>query len=245
MEIFSFLEDAVNNYLSLYSLLFLIYAVSFTLISSFFHYKNLLKKFDNDFKAFIHYFVYFSLFLLIFPVIGIFLYSPHPLEVLKDLGFRFGNYKIWLIVIVISIPISAVSGYITSNDTKLKKFYPFSKNACRSLKTFIIYEIFYLFLYYIAWEFTFRGVILFSIAEMMGHSKSGILIAILIQTIISTVYHLGHPESEIFGSFVGGIIFGVIAYTTKSFLYTLFIHALIGIVNDTFIYIRYYKKNEM
>jgi len=242
---FSLFEDTAKNFLSLYSVLFSIYAIDFTLISSLFHYKSLLKKYDDDFKAFIHYFAYFFLFLLIIPVIGISLYSPHPLEALKNLGIRLGNYKIGLIVILVSIPISAVFGYIASNDPKLNKYYPFSKNACRSLKTFLIYEMSYLFLYYIAWEFTFRGVFLFSIAEMMDHSKTGILIAILIQTIISTVYHLGHPDTEIFSAFFGGIIFGVIAYATKSFLYTIFIHALIGIVNDTFLYIRYYKKNEI
>jgi len=240
----SFLNDALKDYLSLSSLLFSIYAVGFTLISSLFHYKNLLKKHDDDFKVFIRYFAYFSLFLLVIPVIGIFLYSPHPLQALKNLGFRIGNYKIGLTAILISIPIAAVSGYISSNDPKFKKFYPFSKNACRSLNTFVIYEISYLFLYYIAWEFTFRGVFLFSITEMTVPGKTGILIAILIQTIISTVYHLGHPDTEIFGAFVGGIIFGVIAYVTKSFLYTIFIHALIGIVNDTFLYIRYYKKGK-
>jgi len=239
-----FLKDAVKNYLSLYSLLFLIYAVGFALLSSLFNYKNLLKKYNDDFKVFIQYFAYFSLFLLLIPVIGIFLYSPHPLEILKNLGFQPGNFKLGLILILISIPIVAAMAYKSSNDPKLKRYYPFSKNACRSLKTFVVYEISYLLLYYIAWEFTFRGFFLFSIAEMMGYSKSGILIAILIQAIISTVYHLGHPDLEILTTLVGSIIFGIVAYATKSFLYTLFIHALLGILNDTFLYIQYYKKKK-
>ena len=239
-----FLKDAVKNYLSLYSLLFLIYAVGFALLSSLFNYKNLLKKYNDDFKVFIQYFAYFSLFLLLIPVIGIFLYSPHPLEILKNLGFQPGNFKLGLILILISIPIVAAMAYKSSNDPKLKRYYPFSKNACRSLKTFVVYEISYLLLYYIAWEFTFRGFFLFSIAEMMGYSKSGILIAILIQAIISTVYHLGHPDLEILTTLVGSIIFGIVAYATKSFLYPLFIHALLGILNDTFLYIQYYKKKK-
>lgn len=239
-----FLKDVVKNYLSLYSLLFLIYAVGFALLSSLFNYKNLLKKYNDDFKVFIQYFAYFSLFLLLIPVIGIFLYSPHPLEILENLGFQPGNFKLGLILILISIPIVAAMAYKSSNDPKLKRYYPFSKNACRSLKTFVVYEISYLLLYYIAWEFTFRGFFLFSIAEMMGYSKSGILIAILIQAIISTVYHLGHPDLEILTTLVGSIIFGIVAYATKSFLYTLFIHALLGILNDTFLYIQYYKKKK-
>lgn len=241
----SFLKDGVKNYLTLYSLLFLIYAVGFALISSLFNYKSLLKKYKDDLKVFIRYFAYFSLFLLLIPVIGIFLYSPHPLKILRNLGFQPGNFKLGLILILISIPILVFAAYISSNDPNFKRYYPFSKNACRSLKTFVVYEISYLLMYYIAWEFTFRGFFLFSIVEMMGHSRSGILIAILIQAIISTVYHLGHPDLEILSALFGGIIFGIVAYATKSILYTIFIHAFLGILNDTFLYVRYYKKKEM
>ncbi len=241
----SFLKDGVKNYLTLHSLLFLIYAVGFALISSLFNYKSLLRKYKDDLKAYIRYFAYFSLFLLLIPVIGIFLYSPHPFEILKNLGFQPGNFKLGLILILISIPILVIAAYISTNDPNLKKYYPFSKNACRNLKTFVLYEISYLLMYYIAWEFTFRGFFLFSIAELMGNSQSGILIAILIQAIISTVYHLGHPDLEILSTLFGGIIFGIVAYATKSILYTIFIHAFLGILNDTFLYIRYHRKKEI
>jgi len=241
----SFLKDAVENYLTVHSLLFLIYAVGFALISSLFNYKSLLKKYKDDLKAYIRYFAYFSLFLLLIPVIGIFLYSPHPVEILKNLGLQPGNFKLGLVLMLISIPILLVAAYVSTNDPDLKKYYPFSKNACRSLKTFVVYEISYLLMYYIAWEFTFRGFFLFSIAEMMGHSKSGILIAILIQAIISTVYHLGHPDLEILSTLFGSIIFGIVAYATQSILYTIFIHAFLGILNDTFLYIRYHRKKEI
>jgi len=41
---------------------------------------------------------------------------------------------------------------------------------------------------------------------------------------------------------LGSVIFGVIAYATHSILYTIFLHALIGILNDTIICYRYYRK---
>ncbi len=238
----SFLKEIARSYLSLYSLLFLIYALSFTLLSSLFNFRKLLKKYEDDLKAFLLYFAYFSLFLLIIPVIVIFIFSSQPLDVLGKLGFQLGDYRLGLKVILVSIPVCALSAFIGSNDPKLKDYYPFSKKACKSPKTFVIYEAFYLLLYYVAWEFAFRGFFLFSIAGMAADGKAGVLIAILVQTIVSTVYHLGHPEAEIFSSFFGGIIFGIIAYATKSFLYTIFIHALIGILNDTFIYLRHHRK---
>jgi membrane protease YdiL (CAAX protease family) len=96
-------------------------------------------------------------------------------------------------------------------------------------------------MYYFAWEFTFRGVFLFSIIEMTGEAKTGILAAIFIQATIATVYHIGHPDIEVVSAFVGSLIFGIIAYITMSFLYTLFIHALLGVANDTFFYLKYHK----
>lgn len=237
----SFLKDFFQNYLTLYSLLFFIYALGFTLLSSFFHYKSLQKKYTDDLQVFIRYFMYFCLFLFIIPAIVIFLYSSQPLETLKSFGFRFGNYKPGLILCLIAIPVCALAVYVSLKDPKLKNQYPFSKNACRSRKTFVLYELAYLLLYYFAWEFTFRGVLLFSIIEITGEAKAGILMAILIQAIIATIYHIGHPDIEVVSAFVGSIIFGIIAYVTMSFLYTLFIHALLGVANDTFFYLKYHK----
>lgn len=237
----SFLRDFFQNYLSLHSLLFLTYAVSFTLLSSFFHYKNLQKKFSNDLQVFIRYFLYFFLLLLLIPVIVILLYSSQPLDALQSFGFQLGNYRLGLILSLIAIPVCALSVFVSSKDPKVKDQYPFAKNACRRGKTFILYELAYLFLYYAAWEFTLRGVFLFSIIDITGGAKTGILIAILIQTTIATIYHLGHPDIEIVGALVGSIIFGIIAYATRSFLYTLFIHALLGIANDTVLYLKYHR----
>jgi hypothetical protein len=238
----SFFKETARSYISLYSLLFLIYALSFTLLSSVFNYKTLVKKYQDDLKAFLFYFAYFSLFLLIIPVVAVLLCSAQPLEALAKLGFELGDYRLGLKIILISIPFCALSAFIGSNDPKLKDYYPYSKKACKSPTTFVLYEASYLFLYYVAWEFAFRGFFLFSIAGMAAGSRPGILAAILVQTIVSTVYHLGHPDTEIFSSFIGGIIFGTIAYATKSFLYTIFIHSLIGILNDTLIYLRHYRR---
>jgi len=173
----SFLKDFFQNYLTLYSLLFFIYALGFTLLSSFFHYKSLQKKYTDDLKVFIRYFMYFCLFLLIIPAIVIYLYSSQPLEALKNFGFRFGNYKPGLLLCLIAIPVCALAVYVSLKDPKLKNQYPFSKNACRSRKTFVLYEMAYLFMYYFSWEFTFRGVFLFSIIEITGEAKEGILMA--------------------------------------------------------------------
>lgn len=230
--------------ISLHSWLFVIYAIGFALISSFFHYKNLLNKHTDDFKIFIRYFISFFILLFAIPFVFILLSFPQPLETLRGLGLQFGNYKLGVMIILIGIPITAVLAYISAKDPEIKEQYPFSKKACENPRKFVLYEISYLIFYYSAWEFTFRGVLLFTLIELMGENSTGIIVAILIQTIIATVYHLGHPRMEILGALLGSIIFGIIAYSTHSILYTIFLHALIGILNDTFIYFRYHKNSK-
>lgn len=236
------MRSLFNCFLSLYGLLFIIYAAGFTLISSYFHYKSLLEKHTDDFKAFIRYFAYFFLFLLAVPVAAVFLYSRSPFKALAALGFHPGNYRLGFLAMLISLPVAAFSGFFTVKEPGLSTFYPFSKSACTSPKKFFLYELSYLCLYYFAWEFTFRGFFLFSLVELMNRTTTAVLVAVLLQSIISTVFHLHHPPAEVVSSLFGGVVFGLIAYATGSFLYTLFIHALIGIVNDTFLYFRRYKR---
>lgn len=233
--------DFLKSLFTLHAFLFILYAIGFTLLSSRFHHQSLLRRHTDDFRAFFLYFVFFFLFLLLIPVIAVFLFSPKPMDVLAGFGFRAGNYRLGLLAMVVSLPVAAVSGVFVVKDSKLNKFYPFSKSACTSSKKFILYELFYLLFYYSAWEFTFRGFFLFSLFELMNRTTTALIAAVLVQTIISTVYHLNHPTSEIVSSFIGGVIFGFLAYATGSFLYTLFIHALIGIVNDTFLYFKRYR----
>jgi membrane protease YdiL (CAAX protease family) len=80
--------------------------------------------------------------------------------------------------------------------------------------------------------------------EWGGESSEGIIFAIMIQAIIATVYHLGHPNMEILGALVGSVIFGMIAYATHSILYTVFLHALIGILVDTINYFRVHRSSK-
>lgn len=234
-----FLGDISPN-----SWLICIYAVGFALISSFFHYRNLLKKYQDDFKAFIRYFVYFFLWLFALPFVFIWVYFSQPFETLKSLGLQSGDHGLGVLIILIGIPVTVVLTHFSTKDPALKEQYPFSKKACQNSKTFILYEISYLIFYYVAWEFTFRGVFLFTLIELIGENPSGIIVAILIQSIIATVYHMGHPHIEILGALLGSVIFGIIAYFTHSILYTIFLHALIGIMNDTFIYFRYHKNEK-
>ena len=60
---------------------------------------------------------------------------------------------------------------------------------------FVIYETACSLLYHIAWEFLFRGVLFFPLVPLVG-----LVPALAVQTIASTLYHYGHTASEVFAA---------------------------------------------
>jgi membrane protease YdiL (CAAX protease family) len=59
--------------------------------------------------------------------------------------------------------------------------------------------------------------------------------AVLIQVMASSLLHLGRPASETFGAIGAGVLWGVLAFRTRSLLSGLLQHALVGIALDWFI----------
>jgi len=108
--------------------------------------------------------------------------------------------------------------------------YPLAKIFLNDRQGLWFYELMYVVFYYVAWEFYFRGFLLFGLTERFGAVN-----AILIQTISSCLIHIGKPEGEIIGSIVVGILFGMIALRSRSIRYVFIIHAAIGVLTDIFI----------
>jgi membrane protease YdiL (CAAX protease family) len=149
---------------------------------------------------------------------------------LKSAGLQWGDYRRGLKTVAILLPIAAVFIlYPTSKMGAFRDVYPLFRSAGEGLSLLILYEALY-GCYYFAWEFFFRGFMLFSLRDKFGEMN-----AILIQTVPSVLMHIGKPDGEIFASFVAGIVFGMIALRTRSFLYVFLLHWLIGVVLDLFI----------
>ena len=211
--------------------------MAFAVLFSFFHYRRLIQKRD-DLRAFLAYFAAVFCLFLVIPSVIIFLFSPEPLPFLKEAGLSLGNWRRGLLIAGVGSPLAVLSGFIGSRDAELGRFYPFAKTACRSSKRFIAFEAAYLLLYYVAWEFLYRGILFFPLIPAIG-----LIPALSLQTIISTLHHAGHPRSEILAAAAAGFLFGFVAYYTGSFIYTIFLHALTGISTDTFIFFRNYRRD--
>jgi len=108
----------------------------------------------------------------------------------------------------------------------LGAYYPRNRSAMESHSSFILHLATY-FLYYVAWEFHFRGFLLQSLTPRMGAAG-----AIAVQTLASTLVHLGGAPCETIGAFFAGLLWGFVACRTGSIVPSLAMHFAIGIGLD-------------
>jgi membrane protease YdiL (CAAX protease family) len=126
-------------------------------------------------------------------------------------------------------PIFLVAGYVASRDPIMLEKFPINPQAGQSASMFALHIATY-FLYYVGWEFYFRGFMLFGLRDSVGDAN-----AVLIQTLASALLHIGSPPAETFGAILGGLLWGMIAVRTRSMLSGFGQHFLLGITLDTFI----------
>ncbi|UCC38973.1 MAG: CPBP family intramembrane metalloprotease [Candidatus Aminicenantes bacterium] len=156
-------------------------------------------------------------------------------EPLKTYGLQLGDWRKGLpVAAILFILIAGFMLYPSSQTGEMSEFYPFDKSAGDSVFAFVRFEALRGVLFYTAWEFFFRGFMLFGLRRYLGD-----WMAICIQTIPSCLWHIGTPTGEIFASILGGILFGVFAIRTRSILWAFLLHWLIGIGMDLFIVMRF------
>lgn len=178
------------------------------------------------------FFMFFSAFILLGCLPLVIIYNIFR-ESLNSYGVQLGDWKFGLRMIAILFPVIALGMLLPAAFTEeMRNFYPFDSEAKDSMFSFIRLEVARGVLFYTAWEFFFRGFMLFGLKNYVGQ-----WLAICIQTIPSCLWHIGMPTGEIFSSIAGGILFGVIAIRTQSLLWPLLLHYLIGVGLDFFIII--------
>ncbi len=171
----------------------------------------------------LHYLSVFVFFFLIPAVIIKFIFHKN----LREYGLNFFNLKKGIIFIGIVLPILFVSIWVSSFQSPFQMEYPLAKAIIYNRKLFIVMEFFYL-LYYVGWEFLFRGFIIF------GLKKYGILVPIAIETSISTILHYTKPGGEIFLALIAGFLLGYYTYKYKTIWFAVLLHWSVGILMDLF-----------
>ena len=183
--------------------------------------------FPEDQVIRINQFIIFFILTFIIPALYIKLAMKQKLTAF---GLGAGDIKTGIISLILIPLIVLPSIYFGAKMPELQTEYPLAKSLLHDQSNLLVYELAYLIFYYIAWEFFFRGFILFGLKD-----KFGAINAILIQTISSCLVHIDKPEGEIIGSIIAGIILGIIALRTRSIWYVVILHAAIGILTDLFI----------
>ena len=221
-----------------YAVLFCCIGIAFLLLSSVLNIHVLLRGAKHDYTAVMTYFASFFVLMFVLPMTLVLIEGPRVGMYPWTLGLRLGDWPKGLAILAIGSPVLAVGMLLGVRDPALQKHYPFSKEALTGPGRFVIYEISYVVCYYLAWEFAFRGVVLFGLLAFLPKTIPGVAVAIMVQTFLSTIYHIGHPHSEVFGAFLLGLVAGAAAVVTGSILYGLFAHAVVGVLNDWLAYRR-------
>jgi membrane protease YdiL (CAAX protease family) len=147
-------------------------------------------------------------------------------EYLADYGVQLGDRVRTLRSFLILAPVFLLAAYIGSGDPVVRAEYPVNKLACTSGGMFAFHAATY-FLYYLGWEFYFRGFMQMGLRDAVGEAN-----ALLIQVMASTLLHIGKPGAETFGAVFGGILWGILVYRTRSLLSGVLQHFLLGITLD-------------
>lgn len=160
-------------------------------------------------KAYDRFILYFVLPMLV--ILLIFREPP------ADFGFQWGNWKrgvVWTAVVCV---VMALILWFVARTPAMQAYY--EARAPENIGRLIWLNGIELF----AWEFMWRGFMLFALAQVLGPGP-----AILIQAMPFAFMHLGKPEIETLSTIFGGIGFGFIAWQTDSFIYPWLIHWFIA-----------------
>jgi membrane protease YdiL (CAAX protease family) len=150
-------------------------------------------------------------------------------ERLRDYGVGLGIPARTGRNIVSLAPVFILAAYLASKDPQVLSKFPINPHAGASPSMFAWHAATYA-LFYLGWEFYFRGFLLFGLRDSLGAAN-----AVLIQTLASALLHIGSPASETFGAILGGLLWGALALRTRSLLAGLIQHYLLGIVLDALI----------
>ena len=151
----------------------------------------------------------------------------------RDLGLRTGDPRAGLLLLSWAVPLAILLAWLSSRDPAFRRFYPLGgPHIGEATGGLLRYHGLY-GLFYLGYEFLFRGLLLFGLRERFGDAGAN-----MAQTALAALFHLGRPEAEAFAALASGPLFGWAALRTGSFLYGWVAHAALGIGLDLFLLAR-------
>ena len=133
-----------------------------------------------------------------------------------DYGICIGRWKAFLVLTTLCLAGMVAIVYASSRTDHFTSYY---YRATIDWPELLLDRVLYIF----AWEFIFRGYMLFGLERSIGKS------AIFVQNIPFVLLHVGKPFLETLSCIPSGFIFGYVSYRTRSFLPSFIIHLGINI----------------
>ena len=174
----------------------------------------------------------FGITVLLFLIVPYCIFRFYLKEDFLSLGLRFVPNSEALIVCAVLYPVVLVSTYFSSQDPLIAGEYPLSKGIGASWFVFILYELAYFF-YFLSYEIFYRGFFSFGLKTEQG-GKHELITIIIVQTLLTTLFHIGKPTPEIAMAAAFGPVFGYVAFRYNSIWYGMVIHYVMNIFIDYF-----------
>ncbi|MBC7288288.1 MAG: CPBP family intramembrane metalloprotease [Armatimonadetes bacterium] len=150
-------------------------------------------------------------------------------ESLAEYGLGMGQPAVWLryagVYVLVVLPALAIASRFPS----IQEFYPRYSFARHSPSAFAASEAGWL-VYFLAWEFFFRGFLLFTLLREFRPAT-----AIAIQTVPFAMMHFPKPEAEALASIVAGVALGWMAFRGRSMIGTWLLHFLCAATVDVLV----------
>lgn len=145
------------------------------------------------------------------------------------LGLGLGDYRFALKALAWGAPAAVVAGYIGSRSPVMASVYPLGGALPPDAAAFAIHAGFYL-LYYLGFEYLFRGFLLLGTKDAIGPAAANLL-----QACLATAFHFGKPGMEMAAAFPASLVFGWATLRTGSVWCALAAHWMVGVSMDYFL----------
>jgi membrane protease YdiL (CAAX protease family) len=155
----------------------------------------------------------FSLFVV--PAVVLMLMRAAP----GEFGLRWGAARVWGPYLALYFAVTAPVLLLASRLPSVQAYYPQCGQVRVEPGLWPVLILSYA-CYFFAWEFFFRGFLLFALARRFG------AYAIVLQTVPFCLMHLNKPQAEVWAAIIAGLALGLMAYRGRSFLPCAFLHWL-------------------
>lgn len=152
-----------------------------------------------------------------------------PRERLAENGLGLGDWRFGWKAAAGLAPWMLLASFVAARLPAYRVEYPYWPGAGASARHFAAHACLYL-VYYVGYEAYFRGFLQFGLRRRLGD-----LDAVLVQTLATTLVHIGKPAGEILGAIPAGLAWGAVALRAGSIWPVVLTHWLLGASLDFFI----------